>query len=265
MKLLGKSYEIPQIVFLRYFFATLSLIPCMLAHGRHTFQTRHGVMHPVRAVMLTLGIAMYCFSLNKLPMTTVVTVDFTIPIFTLVLAHIFLKERISKARLFATLMGFVGILVTSEPANTDFASYAVIFLVLAAILFAGLDVINKKFVVEEGILTMLFYTAIAALGLSAIPAWMCWERVLPLDWFLFIALGIGANLLLYCILKAFQRVGVSAVAPFRYVELLLSAAAGFLFFNEIPTSGTLLGACIIIPSTLYVILAEAKTFTQCSC
>jgi drug/metabolite transporter (DMT)-like permease len=265
MKLLSRNYGTFQVVFLRYLFATLLLIPCMLACGKHTFKTRHEVVHSIRAIMLTLGIALYCLALNKLPLTTVITVNFTIPTFTLVLSYVFLKEKINRAQLIATLGGFIGILVTAEPVNTAFASYAVILLVFAAILFAGLDVINKKFVVEEGVLTMLFYTAIVALILAATPAWMCWREVSPFDWALFGILGIGADLLLYCILKAFQRVGVSTVAPFRYIEFLLSAVVGFLFFGEIPTPGTLLGACIIIPSTLYVILAENKTLTYGSC
>jgi S-adenosylmethionine uptake transporter len=212
--------------------------------------------------MLVSAIALYCISLDKLPLSTVIAVNFTIPIFTLLLAYIFLKERIGKAELLATLACFVGICIVSEPTNLDFASYAIAILVFSSIIFAGLDVINKKFVVKEGILTMLFYTAIVTLALIAVPAWIYWGEVKRTDWIFFVLLGCGANLLLYCILKAFERVEVSAIAPFRYIEFILSAVVGFLFFDEIPPWGTTLGACIIIPSTLYIILAESRSLAQ---
>ncbi|MDR1255640.1 MAG: DMT family transporter [Puniceicoccales bacterium] len=264
-KLLVGGYPVSQIVFLRYLFATISLLPCMLVRGCHTFKTKHAAMHSIRAVMLASAIALYCFSLDKLPLSTVITVNFTIPIFTLLLAYIFLKERVGGAELGATLTCFTGILVTSEPANSGFASYAIVLLVLSAVIFAGLDVINKKFAMREGILTMLFYTATVTLALVAIPAWLNWGKVQSIDWVFFILLGCGANLLLYCILKAFERVTMSAIAPFRYVEFILSAVIGFFCFGEIPTWGTVLGACIIIPSTLYIILTETRSFRRASC
>ena len=69
-------------------------------------------------------------------------------------------------------------------------------------------------------------------------------------------LGAGANVLLYCLLKSFSLVDASALAPFRYTELMWSAAVGFLVFGEIPAVSTLIGAAVIIPSTLYVVWAE---------
>ncbi|MDR0595350.1 MAG: DMT family transporter [Puniceicoccales bacterium] len=261
-KLLVGNYGVAQIVFLRYLFATISLIPCMVIRGSHTFKTRHGVIHSIRAIMLALAIAMYCFSLDKLPLSTVITINFTIPIFTLLLAYVFLKEKIGRVKLVATLASFIGIWITSEPANANFASHAIVILVLSSIMFAALDVINKKFATKEDTLTMLFYTAIVTLIVVAMPTWVSWGNVQAADWIFFILLGCGANLLLYCILKAFKQVTVSAVAPFRYIEFILSAVVGFFCFGEIPTRGTVLGACIIIPSTLYIILAESRSLDR---
>jgi len=71
-------------------------------------------------------------------------------------------------------------------------------------------------------------------------------------------LGSGANFLLYCLLKGFALVDASILAPFRYVELMFSALLGFLVFAEIPAASTVIGAIVIIPSTLYVVYFEAK-------
>lgn len=255
MKSLGGRYQTMQIIFLRYLFAIVSLLPCMF--NRQAFYSQHLIMHFCRAIMLTLGIAMYCFSLAYLPFSTVITVNFTIPIFTLILAYIFLKEKINKSKIIATVAGFIGIWITTRSMST-FASWATIMLVASAVMFAALDVINKKFVVQEGILTMLFYTAIFTLMLTVLPAWNSWNAVLMKDWMAFIMLGFGANLLLFCILKAFAKVDVSSIAPFRYIEFILSVIVGFTFFNEIPTKETMIGVSIIVPSTLYIILSNVK-------
>ena len=62
--------------------------------------------------------------------------------------------------------------------------------------------------------------------------------------------------MLYCLLNSFSMVDASALAPIRYTELNLSATVGFLLFGEVPASSTLLGALIIVPSTLYVVWKE---------
>ena len=69
------------------------------------------------------------------------------------------------------------------------------------------------------------------------------------------ALGAGANALLYCLLKSFSMVDASALAPFRYTELILSAGVGWVLFKEAISMNTILGAMVIVPS-VYVVWKE---------
>jgi S-adenosylmethionine uptake transporter len=69
-------------------------------------------------------------------------------------------------------------------------------------------------------------------------------------------LGGGANLILFCLLKAFDAVEISSLQPFRYVELLFAGFFGWTFFGEMPSVHTLLGAGLIIPATLYIACYE---------
>jgi drug/metabolite transporter (DMT)-like permease len=105
---------------------------------------------------------------------------------------------------------------------------------------------------------MVFYTATVTFFLS-IPFALCgWLCPSPRDICLSAALGVGANLLLYCLLKAFERVNVSATAPFRYVEFALTVLAGFLFFGEIPEKSTVIGSLVIITTSAYVVLSQGN-------
>jgi S-adenosylmethionine uptake transporter len=75
---------------------------------------------------------------------------------------------------------------------------------------------------------------------------------------LFFILGASANLILFFILKAFSILDATAVAPYRYMELLLSSFAGFVLFNEFPTKNMMYGALVIIPTTLFIVYSENK-------
>ena len=105
---------------------------------------------------------------------------------------------------------------------------------------------------------MIFYTALFTTLIAAVPAARSWVAVSGAQLGLLAVLGAGANLLLYFLLKSFSLVDASALAPFSYTELMWSAAVGWLFFAEMPAITTLLGAAVIIPSTLYVVWAENR-------
>jgi S-adenosylmethionine uptake transporter len=105
---------------------------------------------------------------------------------------------------------------------------------------------------------MLFYSAIVTAMLAlpfAIPHWITPDfRELVL---LFV-LGASANLILFFLLKAFALADATALAPYRYLELILSAVIAYMVFSELPEKSTLYGALIVIPSTLFIIYSERR-------
>lgn len=256
-KHLGENLHSVQITFLRFLFATLSLLPFMIYYRKTSFYTSRIGLHVVRGALLFCAIALWCFGLTQAPITVATTLTFIIPMFILVLARIFLKEKIGWARWTVTIIGFLGAVIVIEPTNVNF-SPLVLLLIVATAMFAILDIINKKFVVKESMLAMLFYTALVTMLLGAIPAIYVWKMpTISQMCFLFI-LGCGGNLILYCLLKAFAAAEASAVAPFRYIELILSAGLGVLVFSEIPTLALCLGSLIIVPCTLFLMYSETK-------
>ena len=255
MKYTGSTLGVAQVVFLRFAFATLTMLPVMLSSGIDSFKTDRIPLHIARSVLLAAGIALYCQGLAIAPIAVVTTLNFTIPLFTLVMARIFLKERVDATRWIGTLVGFAGVMVVVQPGGAAFNPMWLVVLVSAA-MFASLDVLNKVFVGKESFWAMIFYTAFFTTCISAIPAYMSWVAPTSTQLILLAVLGAGANLLLYCLLKSFSMVDASALAPFRYTELMWSAAVGAVLFAEIPAATTLIGAAVIIPSTLYVVWAE---------
>lgn len=256
-KYLGEDLHSIEITFLRFLFATVSLLPFMIYYGKESFYTSSKGLHWVRGGLLFCAIALWCFGLTQGPITIATTLTFIIPMFVLVFARIFLKEKVSWPRWVVTIIGFLGTVIVLEPTNVNF-SPLVLLLVLATAMFAVLDVINKKYVVRESMLAMLFYTALVTMILGAIPAFFVWKTPSLMQLGILFLTGCGGNLLLFCLLKAFSIAEASAVAPFRYIELVLSAGLGIVVFNEIPTQALCIGSLIIIPCTLFLVYSETK-------
>ncbi len=248
------SYE---ITFFRFMFGTLTLMPFIMYYGTSTLKTGRPIIHFFRGFLLFLAIAGWTYGLTLAPVTTATVVSFTVPIFVLVLGVFFLSENIIWQRWVVTLVAFCGLVITLAPNADDFNPEVLIF-VAAAISFAILDIINKKFVIKESMISMLFYSAIVT-ALLALPfALQHWVKPTMEELILLLVLGASANLILFFLLKAFAIADVTALAPYRYFELVVSAVIAYIVFNEIPTEATMWGALIIIPSTLFIIYSEKK-------
>lgn len=257
MKYLSGSLPPMQITFLRFCFGCLSLLPFMLYYGKHSFHTERAWIHFARGTILFLAISMWCYGLTIVPIAHATLTTFTMPLFLLVLAPIFLKEKISGALIAATCLGFVGAIASFDVLHVNFEVTSMILL-LSALLFASLDIINKKFVMKESMLSMLFYSALVTSLLGAIPAYVVWQTPSLHDLTILLYLGAGGNLILFCLLKAFNFVPASSIAPYRYLELIFSSAVGFMIFSEIPSIMMVIGSLLIIPSTLFVTFVKTK-------
>jgi S-adenosylmethionine uptake transporter len=261
MKYLGRQLHPIQIIFLRFLFAAIWLLPFICQKGWELRTSRPGV-HLFRSCILCAAMLLWCLGLQRatLPMASIV--EFSNPLVLLFLANLFLRERITKSRLMITLVGFLGIIIVAEPTACSF-NIAIIPLLSSVVLFACADVVNKKFACEESMLATLFLTAIGIALLTGIPAIFLWQPMAVKLWIAVAAIGASANLLFFCIIRSFRLVDASTTAPWRYLEFALSVASGYFFFGETPSISTLFGAVIIIPTTLLLACGELRAGRKC--
>ena len=252
------SYE---ITFFRFMFGTMTLLPFVIYYGTSTLKTSRPMVHFLRGLLLFFGIAGWTYGLTLAPVTTATVVSFMIPIFVLILGVFFLSENIIWQRWVVTIVAFSGLIVTLSPNSENFNPEVLIF-VAAAMAFAILDIINKKFIIQESMISMLFYSAIVT-ALLALPfALQYWITPTMEELLLLFILGASANLILFFLLKAFAAIDVTALSPYRYIELIVTAIIAYIVFNEIPDEETLWGALIIVPSTLFIIYSEKKELSK---
>ncbi|MEY4464314.1 MAG: hypothetical protein RLZZ81_1285 [Pseudomonadota bacterium] len=260
-KYLGTRLHSFEVAFFRFFFSSIVLLPFVAYYGKNTLKTSRPFVHILRGLLLFFGMTSWTYGLTIAPVTTATVVSFSIPLFTLILAVFFLNENIIWQRWVVTIVGFIGLVITLKPHTEDF-NPEILYFVLAAISFAMLDIINKKFVVKESMISMLFYSAIVTAVVSLPVASQYWLTPNSFELALLFILGSSGSLILFFLLKAFSMVDATATAPYRYLELVISAIAAYFIFNEFPDKSTLHGAIIIIPATLFIIYSEKKAMSR---
>lgn len=271
MRLLGNELSSFEVTFLRYFFATLTLLPIMLWKGKASFYTDRPLLHILRALLLFGAMGCWVTGLSMVHLIVASTMALTTNLFVLPMATVFLNERVGWQRTLATLLGFGGVFIvvygaadSQHTLNNFFqAGNGALYLVAGAMMFALSDILNKRFVSSESTLSMMFYIALGTALIGIGPAMLAWQTPSFYQLGLLVLLGAGGNLILFFLLKAFAATDVSALAPFRYTELFTAGLLGFLLFGEVPTPWMLVGAAIIIPSTFWIASYETRKSRLC--
>lgn len=258
-KFMGQRLDAFEVTFFRFFFGLVTLFPFVIAQGKSAFKTNQFFLNVVRGIFGAVSFFLYIYAVIKLPLAEVIIILWTIPLFSLVLSKIFLGENVTKFRWIATLVGFIGLTVTTTWTSDDKFQFNILYCIPigAAFLFSLQDILIKKMVTaEENRITMLFYFALITSVVSFPSACKVWMTPTPFELAMLFLLGLGGNLIQYFIFKAFSLVDVSAVAPYRYLELLVTACFAFVFFLEVPGKNVYAGALILIPCTLYLEYSE---------
>lgn len=257
MRFLGERLHVTEIIFFRFLFSMVTVVPLMISRGLSLFKTNYPHLHVFRAILGIGAIGACCYAVNIMPLSENTTIMFSQPLFFLPLAVLLLKEKVDAPRWIATLIGFSGLLLIVQPGAGTFNMVALVPMA-AAFQFALLDILAKKMVATENTYSMLFYFAFGTTLGALIPAILFWKTPTLQELGLLILLGIGANLIQVCLIRAFSATDASALMPFRYVELIFSSLFGFLLFSEIPLRPILEGAALIIAGTFYISYYEAK-------
>ena len=247
-----------EITFFRFFFASILLVP-VIFYKSNKILSNDIQIHLIRGIILFLATVAWTYGLTITTVTTATIIGSSIPLIILVLSIIFLKERVYWQRWVVVIVGLWGIIVTLNPSSSEFNSH-VLILLISALLYAILDIINKTIVSSEHIIVMLLYSSIVVSILSFIPMIFYWKLPNIFELLLLIILGINSNLVLLFILKAFLLSEVSALAPYRYLELFISGIGSYFIFQELPKNNILYGGIIITSSIIFMMRSEYKKY-----
>ncbi len=220
-------------------------------------------IHLVRNVAHFGGQALWAWGVTVLPLAIVFAIEFTTPAWVAVFAVLFLKERMTLARLLAIALGFAGVTIILRPGLDAFRPEA-LAVVLAAVCFGIQIVATKKLTGSNTTWTILLWMNLmqlpmnmAAAGLVGESPWivgrLSWDIWLP-------ALGIAVTGFLahYCLTNAFRHGDATIVVPIDFLRVPLIALIGWMFYDEVPELAVLIGAVVVIGGVALSIVAEAR-------
>ena len=178
--------------------------------------------------------------------------QFSRPLFMIVLAFLFLGEVAGARRIGVTLAGFAGILVMLRPFGGGFDPDGLV--AVAGALFGGLVVISiKKLSSTEPTRRIIFYYAFYTALFSAIPAAYFWVTPTLAEFWILLLIGFLGIIGQSCLTQGFTLGEATVTVPFDYMRIVYSGIFGLLLFAEIPSWWSVAGAALIVGSNLYLL------------
>ena len=203
--------------------------------------------HVLRNLFHFTGQNLWFLALGMLPLAQVIALEFTSPLWVVLLAPLILKEKLTAQRVIAAGLGFVGILIVARP-DMGNIGIGVLAAAGAALFFATTVMLTKLLTKDEALITILFWLTLIQLGLGVGGALLDGAVRLPtaqtLPWLVLVGVaGVVAHL---CLTTALSLAPASFVIPVDFVRLPLIAIVGALFYAEPLSLPVFLGGGIIL-------------------
>lgn len=250
-------YSVLLMIFLRNVINLGLMAPSLIRQGRDVVRTEKLGLHALRNVFLYTGNVAWFYGVTQIAIADVAALQFTSPLFTAIIAAIFLGERFGGHRLIAIVVGFAGALLIIRPGIIP-VNVGTLSILAAAVLYSAAHVATKRLSDTDSGSTVVFYMSVTILVYSAIPAFFVWQTPALADLPAIIGLGITGYATHYCITRSMACADASFVIPFDFMRLPFSAALGWILFSETLDVWTIGGALTIFAAGYYSTVRESR-------
>ena len=257
-KWLIASYPIGEVLFTRTFTSFIALSAFILpAGGLAVYRTQRLGAHAMRATSQAASQTLLLIAFSMMPLAGVTAITFSSPLFATLASAAFLKEAVGATRWGVLLVGFLGVLIITNPGADTFQAGA-LFALGNAVLFGTVVAGVRGMTTTESTATLTMYqltilTGVYALTLPfgfTIPTWS--------DALVMVFSGLGNGAAQYWWTRAIHMAPTSAVVPFQYLSLVWAIILGFAVWGDLPTVSLLFGSAIVIASGIFLFWREAR-------
>ncbi|QEK39335.1 DMT family transporter [Candidatus Sneabacter namystus] len=253
-KYVGVTLEELHVTGLRFLFC-LIFATCM---KKHITKPVNIWVEVTRGILFFLAQALWIYGLNKVQIIIATIIGFLTPSITLILSVFLTKEKISWQRWTATIVGFTSICICCNKTTEHHIPKYVSALLLSTFIFTVIDVINKKYAASQSPINTIFYCSLFSTIVSIPSTIYYWKTPTITELLLVATIGIISNITFLCLLKAFQREDITALVPYKYLEIVIAAVLGYIIFQEVPSKTTLVTSAIIVTASIWLSKQENK-------
>lgn len=249
VKVLATDLHPFLIAFFRHAIGVCLMTPMFLGLNVNPLRTTRLGLHGLRALLNVVAMLAYFVALTLEPLATVVALSFTAPLFAVIGAMVFLREKVSRRRAIALAIGFSGALIILRPWSAEVGTGALLLLLSSTIWAVALIVI-KILSRTDSPMTMTLYASLLQVPFAFAAATFYWqwpngEQLLIL---LLIAIfGTGAQLALS---QAFREADATIALPADFAKLIFAGLAGWILFTEAPPIWIWIGGTVVFLGVL---------------
>lgn len=239
----------------------LCIVICVarLAGTLGTVRARRMPLHFMRNISHFAGQNLWFAAISLAPLAQVIAIEFTSPIWIVLLAPLVLGETLTRRRIAVAVIGFIGAMMVARP-DMSAPETGVIFAALAAIGFAGSALFTKMLTRTESVTSILFWLTLMQFMFGALTAsWdldVVWPSLAIWPWVVLVSVtGLSAH---FCLTAALTLAPAVTVMPLDFARLPVIAGIGILLYSEPLDPWVIAGASIIFSANYINILLEAR-------
>jgi drug/metabolite transporter (DMT)-like permease len=242
--------DVFQVIEMRSLIGLAMLYPLVWkAGGLAAMRTGRPLLHIGRNLAHYSGQFGWLVGLTMIPLAQVISIEFTAPIWTAILAVTVLGERMTAWKLGAVTVGLLGVLIIVRP-GVDSASAGQLVVLAAAFAFAVSYITTKALTRTDSVVTIIFWMLVIQSLMGLVPAVLVWKTPPHDIWPWILMIAFSGSYAHYCMARALAHADATVVVPMDFLRVPATVALGWLAYSETLDMLTLLGAALILAGNL---------------
>ena len=212
---------------------------------RSILQTKQPVAQISRGLLFISSLLMAIYSYTQVGLIVTHALMAVFPLLTVLLSGVFLKEEITRIKLVAVGVGFLGVIIIINPINLQFSIVSFLPLI-SAVTFAIYAVLTRKVASTDNTETSFFWVSLVSAIAITIPSPSFYKPIQFSDIYFLILLCMFSLVGHFLLTNAYRHAEASVLQPFSYFHLFFASLVGIIFFQDPLTISTVAGGGLIV-------------------
>jgi drug/metabolite transporter (DMT)-like permease len=257
-KWLVGDYPIGEVLFMRSLSSLMTGAAIVLpVAGLSVYATKRPRDHLLRGMSQSISQLCLLIAFSLMPLAGAVAINFSSPLFAAVVSIFWLKERAGWVRGTALIVGFVGVLIVTDP-GTSSLNIGALFALINAVMYGTVTIAVRGMTRTESANTLLIWQLSVLTFFHSFLLLLGWKTPTLLDAALMFGTGFTNAIGQWFWTKSLHLAPAAAVTPFYYLMLVWSLVIGFFVWGDVPTPSLLIGSAIVVMTGLFLFLREAR-------
>ena len=255
-KYLADEVHIFEIVFLRCALVVVILSPFLFKQGKKSLFTKQPKNQIYRVVTNSIAILLFFFGLSISPLSLATVLNFTAPIFTVIFAIIFLKEKLTTHRLISLVLGFIGVMCVLRPDLS--LNLGGLLVLLSSLVWASSLIFIKKLTKTDSAVTISLYAGVGMMPATFAAAYPYLEEINFVQFLFILFIAVSGTTAQTLLNSALKRGELSFLLPLDFLRLIWSVLLGIALFGESTSVFLWLGGLFILVASTLIVTSDRK-------